>query len=76
MPTAALTVTFGDTWIALDVTAVIEPGRKAGNGPRWPTPVMVERAALSGGTIECAITDGGTACLRLELRTATEEVVL
>jgi signal transduction histidine kinase len=76
MPTAALTVTFGDTWIALDVTAVIEPGRKAGNGPRWPTPVMVERAALSGGTIECAIMDGGMACLRLELRTATEEVML
>jgi signal transduction histidine kinase len=76
MPTAALTVTFADTWIALDVTAISQPGRKAGNGLRWPTPLMVERAALSGGTIECATMDDGIARLRLELRTVMEEVML
>jgi signal transduction histidine kinase len=75
-PTAALTVTFADTWVALDVMAISKPGRKAGNGLRWPTPLMVERAALSGGTIECATMDGGVASLRLELRTVLEEVML
>jgi len=75
-PTAALTVTFADTWVALDVMAISKPGRKAGSGLHWPTPLMVERAALSGGTIECATMDGGVASLRLELRTVLEEVVL
>jgi signal transduction histidine kinase len=67
---AALTVTFGDAWIALDVRAAGAPH------VRWPTPLMAERATLSGGVIECATTAGDVACLRLELRTAWEDALL
>jgi signal transduction histidine kinase len=67
---AALTVTFGETWIALDVRTASAPGYL------WPTPLMAERAALSGGTIECGTTDTAAVCLRVELRTAPEEALL
>jgi signal transduction histidine kinase len=67
---ATLTLTFGHAGITLDVQAVGAPG------VRWPTPLMAERAELSGGTIECGSTDLGDCWLRLELRTVPEEALL
>lgn len=67
---AALTVTFGEAQIALDVRA---PGMP---GAQWPTPGMVERVTFTGGTIECHGPHDGPISLRLELPTEQDEVML
>jgi signal transduction histidine kinase len=65
-----LTVTFGGSRVALEVCTSGPPAAL------WPTPLMAERAALSGGTIECSAGDGESVTLRLELPSETEEAWL
>jgi signal transduction histidine kinase len=67
---AMFAVTFGDTQVALEVHSTAQPTSQ------WPTALMVERAHLSGGSIECFSDDSGSVSLRLEVPAEFEEVLL
>ena len=66
----SLTVTFDEARIALQVCT------QSVLRAQWPTPMMIERAALNRGTIECDGEHEGPISLRLEMPTDMEEVFL